>query len=56
MLGLDTLLENGLNPHLKLEELLANPVAKLQGQVPSEPLGGLHLNMHPLMSPLEPGP
>lgn len=35
VLGLDTLLENGLNPHLKLGELLANPVTKLQGQVPS---------------------
>lgn len=33
--GLDTLLENGLNLHLKLGELLANPVTKLQGQVPS---------------------
>ena len=54
---LDTVLENGLNVQLKLGELLANPVTKLQGQVPSRASWWLawtrSLWCHPLNQVLE---
>lgn len=56
MLGLDTLLENGFIPHLKLGDLQANPVMELQVQVPLLGLSVACLNLQPLISPLKSGP